>query len=111
MKYDPTPIWWPDEELVDEELEKAADLFRKSKPELVATHDCPSSVSEQILGKMLVGFRPEKLVETKTGKWLQIMFSMHKPRLWMFGHYHVNVTAIIKGTEFVCLDELSTKDV
>jgi len=33
---------------------------------------------------------------------LQIMFDMHRPKLWVFGHY------VIKGTRFVCLNELKT---
>jgi hypothetical protein len=111
MRHDPTPIWWPDEELSEDELEKASKLFATLCPEIVATHDCPSSVSERILGKMLVGFRPEKLVMTRTGKWLQTMFEAHQPRLWLFGHYHVDVAVKMNGTEFVCLNELSVRDV
>ncbi len=111
MLCDPTPIWWPEEEQDEDELRNAYRLFIKTKPEIVATHDCPSLVSEHILGRMLVGFRPEKLVPTRTGKWLQTMFAAHQPKIWLFGHYHVDVGVEIEGTQFICLNELSVRDV
>jgi len=39
---------------------------------------------------------------------LQIMFDMHRPKLWIFGHYHQDFDDVIKGTRFVCLNELKT---
>ena len=111
MKVNPTPIWWPDEQLEENQLRKATALFCDSKPDIVATHDCPESVSQYILSIMLVGFRPEKLISTRTGRWLQTMFAAHQPKIWLFGHYHVDVTTIIEGTEFVCLNELSVRDI
>jgi hypothetical protein len=103
-------IWWPDEELSVEQLEEAKKLYLEYKPEVVVTHDCPSLVSRILLGELLIGFRPEKLVRTRTGDVLQSMFALHQPKQWFFGHYHVDKTFTVEGTEFVCLNELSTYD-
>jgi hypothetical protein len=39
------------------------------------------------------------------------MLAIHKPRLWIFGHWHVRFDHIHEGTQFVCLPELATMDV
>lgn len=45
------------------------------------------------------------------------MFEMHKPKLWIFGHWHHTLYKKISDTMFVCLGELDyidydeTKDV
>jgi hypothetical protein len=42
---------------------------------------------------------------------LEELFNIHKPELWVFGHYHVSRTVEEQGTRFVCLNELETLDV
>jgi hypothetical protein len=39
------------------------------------------------------------------------MFSIHKPDLWIFGHWHCDADEVIDGTRFICLNELSYVDV
>lgn len=103
--------WWPDEELSYEELSKMIDIYELVKPRVMITHDCPSSVSYQLfvaMGKSMFGGVSFK---TRTAEAFESMFSIHKPDLWVFGHWHNDVDAYIKNTRFICLDELSHIDV
>lgn len=109
--------WWRDEELSYEELEKAADLYWDKKPEIVVTHDCPEEI-----GKLMVSISPSfyiigvegvkrsEKIGTRTGHALQRMWEEHKPKKWIFGHYHQDRNLVARGTEFTCLNELSFVD-
>lgn len=108
------PIWWPDEELSEEELKKAEELYLKSKPRIVATHDCPTSASVHLLRDLLLGeFRPEKQIITRTGEALERMLQAHQPEVWIFGHYHIDREFQLRGchTKFICLGELNARDI
>jgi UDP-2,3-diacylglucosamine pyrophosphatase LpxH len=49
--------------------------------------------------------------KSKTRQALDRMFEIHKPKLWIHGHHHMNLMRDIEGTRFVCLDELSFIDI
>ncbi len=91
--------WWEDEELSSRELYDMVDKYMECSPEIMVTHDCPSEVSQQLFSKN-VG----KMVSTRTGMALQAMFENHKPRLWIFGHYHIHRNEVINNTRFICCD-------
>lgn len=103
-------VWWADEELSLEALEAAYRMYISRKPEIVVTHDCPRTVSVQLLQKIAIGFRPEKDLPTRTGHALDRMFHFHQPKTWIFGHYHIDKDFVVEGTRFICLAELSTID-
>ena len=86
--------WWKDEQLSEEDLSKAYELYVKTKPKVVYTHDCP-----------LVVFN-HTMKPNRTNVALQDMWEAHRPELWLFGHHHVSLTKLIQGTTFKCLDEL-----
>jgi len=88
-------------------LEKAKALYIEAKPEIVATHDCPKAIQLELLTILAAGHRPEKIYDSRTTTALQAMFEVHQPKAWVFGHYHIDKTATIGGTKFVCLNELS----
>lgn len=99
--------WWRDEELSIKELEDAFNLYIEYKPEIVISHDCPGVMAEKILLHHSLYGNPN-VFPTRTGQALSSMFTVHKPKYWYFGHYHVDFDEIIDGTEFKCLNELST---
>jgi hypothetical protein len=107
----PGRSWWPDEELSDSQMEQAIQAYDKAKPIIVASHECPKSIGEQLLKDG--GFRPEKWgsTESRTARLLENMFSVHKPKHWLFGHYHRDWSREILGTKFDCLNELSAKEI
>ena len=93
----PRVSWWEGEELAIPEGYQALDVYQEIKPLIMLTHDCPLSITEAM------GFSP---IKTRTGLLLQELFQIHKPDLWLFAHYHQSFKKKIKGTEFICLDEL-----
>lgn len=96
--------WWPKEELSIAELHDALTLYMEVKPRLVVTHDCPMTVADQLLvGKV-------RFSSCRTSQALEELFGANRPKWWFFGHYHVDWRAEIKGTKFVCLDELAVFD-
>ena len=98
--------WWDDEELSIAEWGQVIETYAVMKPEIMVTHDCPSSVSKELFigaGKAL-GSRE---IPTRTGQALQSMFELHQPKLWIFGHWHFNEMRVMDGTKFICIGELS----
>ena len=106
MRRGGAPVWWPDEELSQEELKQAEALFVRYKPRIVISHECPSSVATIVLQEAGVGPGGDD-EPSRTAKSLQRMFEMHRPRYWIFGHYHLDKTLILEGTTFRCCAELS----
>lgn len=71
--------WWRDEELSYMELQKAIDLFEKTKPEIVISHDGPQRAIKAMFG---IGDT------TLTRRALDAMAGLHRPKAWHFGHHH-----------------------
>jgi hypothetical protein len=82
-------------------------LYKELKPRIVASHECPKEIGEQLLRDG--GFRPEKWGSTgsSTAKLLQEMWEAHSPEHWFFGHYHRDWAIEAQNTKFHCLNELS----
>ena len=100
--------WWPDEELSYAELAQKIEEYAAIKPEIVVTHDCPSSVAERIL----VTFNKAKIEDgSRTRQALQTMLDIHQPKEWYFGHWHVSLSFVRGRTTFRCLDELEFVDI
>lgn len=95
--------WWPDEELQYGQLVEMIDLYEERKPRFVVTHDCPTNVIALVMNIYDDGCR--------TRKALQNMFEIHKPDLWVHGHFHHDYHMVYKGTEFLGLGELSAVDI
>lgn len=91
--------WFRNEELSYLEMGEAIELYKKNKPKVVLSHDCPRTVSENI-------FHIQDKSLTSNG--LQIMFEQWQPDLWIFGHHHRDIDVKIENTRFICLNELST---
>jgi Calcineurin-like phosphoesterase len=100
--------WWPDEEPSLTELNQIVDVYSVVKPEIMATHECPRYVAEILLRHM----QHRKFDDgSRCKQAFQSMFEMHKPKLWLFGHYHYSFDEVIEGTRFICLNELEYKDI
>jgi len=93
--------WWEDEELSLEEFEKVLELYKKSKPSIVVTHECPTIIKRDVITN------GDKLFKmSRTENFLQNMFEIYKPNYWIFGHHHKRVEKKIKNTQFVGLNEV-----
>ena len=91
--------WFPEEELTYTQLGKAVDDFIVSQPKYMFSHTCPSSIKKQLFGYN---------ESSRTEQALQVMFELHQPEYWFFGHFHRSVDEVINGTRFICLAELQT---
>jgi calcineurin-like phosphoesterase family protein len=99
--------FWRDEELSTVELDTACRKYQEVKPDVVVTHDAPQSVVRELF----ISGTHKPLYASRTGGWLDVMFGLHKPKLWVFGHWHVSAGRDVLGCRFVCLSELETLDV
>lgn len=102
--------WWTDEELSVQELDNFISVYQITKPRILITHDCPTSVAYNMFianGNSLTGTYQ---VKTRTGEALQAMFEAHQPDFWFFGHWHYTRQSTVNGTRFVCLGELDYVD-
>ena len=90
--------WWPDEELSQSKFETVIENYNDIKPEIMITHDCP----ESIIGQFNI---PKFDIRSITQFNFDIMFRSHKPKLWVFGHWHFKFDQVIDGTRFICVDQ------
>jgi predicted phosphodiesterase len=102
--------WWPAEELTIAELNNAMDLYLEYKPDVVVSHDGPSQATIYLLNRFVLNsdtaYREQSPIPTRTGQALTAMFEAYQPKLHFFGHWHTSWIKKIKGTVFVCLNEL-----
>ena len=97
--------YWEDEELSITEFFDLTDKYLEAKPCVMVTHDCPETVAHHL-------FKTMKLNDpSRTRQAFESMWQMHKPELWVFGHWHDHRNVEIMGTRFVCLGELQTAEV
>jgi predicted phosphodiesterase len=94
--------WWPDEELSYDDLFTAIDVYEARKPRIMLSHECPESV----VGKFFSWYRKE--FPSRTREALDSMLAIHRPDVWIFGHWHMHIDEVIDGTRFICLNELQT---
>jgi len=103
--------WWRDEELSVMEFDRLTKIYEETKPRVMITHDCPTSVAWEMFLSKGLGLAGAPQIKTRTGEYLQHMFEMHQPELWFFGHWHHTKCTAINGTEFRCLGEQDYVDV
>lgn len=97
--------WWPDEELSYNELDGLITKYSETKPEIMVTHECPENVVPLLMNNFKRGF------PSITRQAFEAMFNIHKPKLWIFGHWHRRLNEEIEGCRFVCLNELEWRDI
>lgn len=104
--------WWAEEQLSRDVMEVAMRKYFKACPKIMITHTCPRQVA-QLIGNpgalRAFGFDPDNF-NTHTQQLLQDCFMLHKPDVWIYGHFHQNRIDIVDGTKFICLDEMSFID-
>lgn len=96
--------WHVREQLSPEECAAALKLYEEKKPSFVITHAAPVSV----MGNLRLFLSEGRAISTATSHLLQFMFEAHKPKLWIFGHYHQHWLDDIDGTRFICLGGFPT---
>jgi len=99
--------WWADEELSYDELGQAIDLYEKTKPRFVVSHECPTIAGSALLHRMNGAYFADKLACTRsrTAEAMQQMLDIHQPSEWVFGHYHIDKSFLAPSinTKFRCV--------
>jgi hypothetical protein len=104
--------WFPEEELTEEELEAAIAYYKEIKPDLVVTHDAPTSIVPYVgNAKLLKWYGFDGELKSKTQVALQRMLEYHAPQRWIFGHFHQRESIKVGNTQFECLDMLRNESI
>ena len=86
--------WFASEGISKKDMERIFSITERV--EVVISHDCPGD---------LLSFLPKDFSgqPTSSEKWLNLVLSLHRPKLWIFGHHHIQFEAVYQGCRFVCL--------
>lgn len=96
--------FWSDEELSYAEFDKAIELYSEVKPDVMVTHDGPSIILCEHIFRV-------RNIPSRTGTALQNMFDIHRPSVWIHGHWHIDSRKVVLGCDFISLGELSYIDI
>lgn len=105
--------WWANEELSYQEMKDCEKRWKNKKPQIVFSHTAPSS----IILNHFNGNKGANIMDAYgwgsdytdiTSQFLEHLWGIHQPDLWIFGHFHKPWNQTINGTEFRCLAELET---
>jgi len=99
--------WWSEEEMSYGEMMKCLDLYERSKPRIVISHDGPWEVLCYMFPYVMMSGGDG----SNTSRLLQSMFEIHQPEIWLFGHHHQNIVHDVSGTNFRCIGINSYFDV
>lgn len=91
--------WHENEEMSYADLQSAIDYIVSNKPEVMVSHMAPLCAHDYL--RLYAGYG---LVKSRTMMALETVFSEWKPALWVFGHYHQNVSFNIENTLFICVN-------
>jgi len=98
--------WWENEEVSYGRANELIDLYEQVKPAIMITHDIPRTVAMSIFQ-----LHEKNAGLNITNSMFECMFSIHKPSLWIGGHWHQNKNVIIGGCRFIILGINSYVDV
>lgn len=100
------------EELNFTQMIGCAELYRRIKPSIIVSHVPPTCVNRDIFSEidqqLLKNFGLNDDFLENTCRLGEYLLSIHRPKLWVFGHLHTSYHNTILGTEFVGLDKLET---
>lgn len=105
--------WWADEECSLEEWSTIIDTYVATRPRVMITHDAPTTVTYEMFVQagLALGGTDAPMIKTRTGQAFEVMFELHQPEFWYFGHWHHTKTFERNGTTFQCLGECDFMDV
>ncbi len=108
------PVWFPEEELTNEKMHAAEQEYSRVRPHIMLSHDAPTSIARlawQHARRLSPPNSRAVFSPSRTTDLLQRFLELHRPRLWLFGHYHRNWRYRQGETHFVCVGELTYCDI
>jgi len=105
--------WWANEQLSYQEMRDCEKKWKNKKPQIVFSHTCPSFIIKDYFNgnkgaNIMDAYGWGSDYNDMTSQFLDHLWSIHKPDLWVFGHFHKSWNQTIQGTEFRCLAELES---
>jgi len=100
--------WWANEQLSDDQMQEAADLYGKIKPRIVLSHECPTRCYAAF---HFDGFNAAKASQNRTARFLDNLLHIHKPERLFHGHHHIPKTYEMDGVIFRSVGELEAVEV
>jgi hypothetical protein len=99
------------EELDRENLEKAFELYKYYKPDVVITHEAPDFTHRWLLDTRYP--KPPQVPTTTapTSTMLGQMWRHRQPKLWIHGHWHLSYERDVGDTRFIGLDCDEVKEI
>jgi hypothetical protein len=92
--------WWRDEELSYAEWNIVYDTYARLKPEYVITHDLPESVTNVYCALRGIGKFNDPSI---TQRALDQMLALHKPKVWLCGHWHTTLDFMWDGVRYIVI--------
>ena len=102
-------VWWEDEEIAEKEFPLILEQYKEEEPAIVVAHDAPSEVKAFIVDGNIEDKR--RFINKTSDGLMSEMLKVHKPALWIFGHYHCSSDFEYDGTRFISLDELEVFEI
>ncbi|EYD74024.1 hypothetical protein Rumeso_04395 [Rubellimicrobium mesophilum DSM 19309] len=109
-RHGPRP--WEDTEMSEEEMADVLGWLRESPgPEVIVSHDAPQSIAERLWAEREAGTDPlrpgpgrsGRLATSRTRHFLDEVYRLVQPRLWLFGHWHESWAHQDGATHFRCV--------
>lgn len=102
----PHVSYWPQEEIEYASAQELIDTIGTLKPKIIFSHECPISCMKEGVLTNRFKINPSFTVQTLSA----VFYHIWKPEIWVFGHHHNDWHKEIDGTQFYCLNELSSLD-
>ena len=96
--------WWNNEEFSYKQAIDCIELYQKSRPRIMISHECPTEIKYLSLMD-----RYNNDIISNTEKLLQNLLEIHRPDIWIFGHHHRRIKRQYKNTTFVGLDQINPR--
>jgi hypothetical protein len=101
--------WWKAEQIATKFIPMVIEEYLKCKPQLMLTHDAPICLKNHLADSdRHLRFDQEY---NRTTSLLQLLFSLHQPERWIFGHYHMIFSQTVMNCHFTCLPEAGIKEI
>jgi len=102
-------VWWEDEEIAEKDFPEVLRIYEQFKPNIVVTHAAPEYMQAYIVEGNMEDKR--RFINRTEHGLLPAMLDIHKPALWIFGHYHCSVDILHDGVRYKCLNELEVFEI
>jgi predicted phosphodiesterase len=100
--------WWADEEMTNDEMDKALESYKQHKPKIIISHECPWHIYK-VMTELAIVRNPNcrqwgEPKPNRTACLLDRMYQIHRPKFHFFGHHHCSLRFKANNTIYRCLD-------